>query len=96
MEANAEILDENDLLQSINDGTAAETGSRFFLALVKNISEVLGTYGAWITEYFVEAPHLSALDFWPGGDFVDHYEYDIVGTPCEAPLFIYALKLNRR
>jgi len=26
---------------------------------------------------------LRALAFWLGNDFVDHYEYDIVGTPCE-------------
>ena len=86
MEANNEILDENDLLQRISDGTAAETGSRFFRAVVKNLSEALGTYGAWITEYLVEARRLRALAFWLGGDFVDHYEYDIAGTPCEAPL----------
>jgi len=86
METNNEILDENDLLQRISDGTAAEIGSRFFRAVVKNLSEALGTYGAWVTEYLVEARRLRALAFWLGGDFVDHYEYDISGTPCEAPL----------
>ena len=86
METNTEILDENDLLQRISDGTAADIGSRFFRAVVKNLSEALGTYGAWITEYLVEARRLRALAFWLGGDFVDHYEYDIAGTPCEAPL----------
>ena len=86
METNNEILDENDLLQRISDGTAAEIGSRFFRAVVKNLSEALGTYGAWVTEYLVEARRLRALAFWLGGDFVDHYEYDIAGTPCEAPL----------
>jgi PAS domain S-box-containing protein len=86
METNNEILDENALLQRISDGTAAEIGSRFFRAVVKNLSEALGTYGAWITEYLVEARRLRSLAFWLGGDFVDHYEYDIAGTPCEAPL----------
>ena len=86
METNNEILDENDLLQRISNGTAAEIGSRFFRAVVKNLSEALGTYGAWVTEYLVEARRLRALAFWLGGDFVDHYEYDISGTPCEAPL----------
>ena len=73
-------------MQRISDGTAADIGSRFFRAVVKNLSEALGTYGAWITEYLVEARRLRALAFWLGGDFVDHYEYDIAGTPCEAPL----------
>jgi PAS domain S-box-containing protein len=86
MEADFEILDENDLLQRISDGTAAETGSRFFRAVVRNLSEALGTCGAWITEYFPEMRRLRALAFWLGGDFVDHYEYDIAGTPCEASL----------
>lgn len=84
MDAKNEILDENYLLQKISDGTAAETGSRFFRAVVKNLSQALGTYGAWITEYLPEANRLKALAFWLGGDFVDHYEYDIAGTPCEA------------
>jgi PAS domain S-box-containing protein len=84
MEANNEILDENGLLQRIMDGTAAETGSRFFRAIVKNLSQALGTYGAWITEYLPEVNRLRALAFWLGGDFINHYEYDITDTPCEA------------
>ena len=68
-------------IERFSDGTAAEIGSRFFRAVVKNLSEALGTYGAWVTEYFVEARRLRALAFWLGGDFVDHYEYDIAGTP---------------
>ena len=80
------ILDENELLRRISDGTAAETGSSFFRAVVKNLSHALGTHGAWITEYFPEAQQLRALAFWLADDFVDHYVYDIAGTPCEASL----------
>ena len=86
MVAGNEILDENALLRRISDGTAAETGSDFFRAVVKNLSQVLGTHGAWITEYLSEAQQLRALAFWLAGDFVDHYVYDIAGTPCEASL----------
>jgi PAS domain S-box-containing protein len=86
MESNKEILDENDLLQRISDGTSAETGSSFFQAVVKNLSQALGTYGAWITEYLPEAQRLRALAFWLDSEFVDHYEYDIAGTPCETSL----------
>ena len=84
MKASNEIPDENYLLQRISDGTAAETGSSFFCAVVKNLSQALGTYGAWITEYLPGAHRLKALAFWLGGDLVDHYEYDIAGTPCES------------
>ena len=73
-------------MQRISDGTAAETGSHFFHAVVKNLSQALGTCGAWITDYFRETRRLRALAFWLGGDFVDHYEYDIAGTPCKTSL----------
>ena len=86
MAASNEILDENDLLRRISDGTAAETGSGFFRAVVKNLSQALGTHGAWITEFFHEAQQLRALAFWLAGDFVEHYVYDTAGTPCEASL----------
>jgi len=86
MKAQNQIPDEKDLLQKIVDGTAAETGSGFFRAVVKSLSQTLGTYGAWITEHLPEARRLRALAFWLGGDYVEHYEYDITGTPCEASL----------
>ncbi len=86
MAASNEILDENALLRKISDGTVAETGSSFFRAVVKNLSQVLGTHGAWITEYLPEAQQLRALAFWLAGDFVEHYVYNIAGTPCEASL----------
>jgi PAS domain S-box-containing protein len=74
---------DDSLLQTIMDGTAAETGSRFFRALVKNLSQALGTHGAWVTEYHPEFHQLHALAFWLGSDYVEHYEYNIAGTPCE-------------
>ena len=44
-------LDENAALRTILEGTATETGQRFFSALVKNLSRALDTHGAWVTEY---------------------------------------------
>jgi PAS domain S-box-containing protein len=74
---------EDFLLRTISDGTASETGTLFFKALVKNLSEAMGTHGAWITEYLPELKRLRALAFWLGGKYVEQYEYDIQGTPCE-------------
>jgi hypothetical protein len=74
---------DDSLLQTIMDGTASETGSRFFRALVKNLSQALGTHGAWVTEYHATSRQLHALAFWLGNDYVEHYEYNITGTPCE-------------
>jgi PAS domain S-box-containing protein len=79
-------INEDLLLRSLVEGTASETGTRFFRALVKNISHALGTHGAWVAEYLPEAQRLRAMAFWLGNDYVDHYEYDIVGTPCETAI----------
>lgn len=79
-------LNDDSLLQRIVDGTASETGSGFFRALVRNLSQALGTHGAWVTEYLPEAKRLRAFAFWLGENFVDNYEYDIVDTPCESSL----------
>lgn len=81
-----EKFDDDLLLRSLVEGTASETGSRFFHAVVKNFCQALGTHGAWITEYLPKVQRLRSLAFWLGNDFVDHYEYDIIGTPCEAAL----------
>ncbi len=83
METAKEITNGDFLLRSISDGTSSETGSEFFRALVKNLSQALGTHGAWVTEYLPEVKRLRAHAFWLGGEYVEHYEYDIKGTPCE-------------
>ena len=70
-------------LQRILEGTASETGSAFFAALVRNLALVLDTAGAWVTEYLPAEQRLRALAFWMDDAYVPHYEYDIAGTPCE-------------
>jgi PAS domain S-box-containing protein len=76
-------LNEDAALRSILEGTARETGERFFAALVKNLAEALNTHGAWVTEYIQECRRLRALAFWMDGHWVRNYEVDITGTPCE-------------
>jgi PAS domain S-box-containing protein len=75
-------LDEDAALRTILEGTATETGERFFQALVQNLSKALGTHGAWVTEYFPETRRLKALAFWMGGEWIHGYETPIDGTPC--------------
>jgi len=74
---------EDEALKRIFEGTSAHTGREFFRQLVKNLALALDTDGAWVTEYLREKRRLRALAFWINRDFVDHYEYDITGTPCE-------------
>lgn len=70
-------------LHAILEGTATETGERFFAALVQSLARALNTHGAWVTEYFVETRRLRALAFWMDGHWVQDYEVDIAGSPCE-------------
>ena len=77
-------IDEDAVLRRILEGTATETGAGFFSALVRNLADALGTHGAWVTEYLPESRRLRARAFWMGGGWLDAYEHDIAGTPCEA------------
>jgi len=78
-----ENLDLDQALRLIVEGTAAETGSRFYFALVKALADTLSTSGAWVTEYLQESDRLRALAFRLDGEWISDYEYDIPGTPCE-------------
>ncbi len=71
-------------LRLVIEGTASETGTDFFRALVKNLAAVMGTAGAWVTEYLPDARRLRAPAFWLNGSFLDGYETPIDGTPCQA------------
>ena len=75
---------EDAVLRRILEGTATETGDRFFAALVENLATALNTHGAWVTEYLAESRRLRALAFWLGGTWVPGYETAVDGTPCQA------------
>src|SRR5215510_4073284 len=77
-----ENLDLDQALRLIMEGTAAETGTAFYSALVKALAAALNTSGAWVTEYLEEESRLRALAFFINGEWVSHYEYDLPGTPC--------------
>jgi PAS domain S-box-containing protein len=70
-------------VQLIFQGTASETGTGFFTALVENLARALGTRGAWVTELLPVERRLRALAFWLGGEWVQNYEQAIDGTPCQ-------------
>ena len=72
------------MLRLVVEGTAAETGTEFFRALVKNLATVMDTAGAWVTEYIPDSESLRAYAFWMNGKFVDNFEYSITNTACAA------------
>jgi len=75
-------VSEAEALRLVIEGTVSETGTEFFQALVRNLSQALGTAGAWVTEYLPEEQKLRALAMWLNGAPVEHYEYCLQGTPC--------------
>lgn len=77
-------LDEDAVVRAILEGTATETGERFFAALVEKLSLALDTHSAWVTEYIERSRQLRALAFWANGQLIMDFEIDITGTPCEA------------
>ena len=71
------------LLETILEGTAAQTGEQFFAALVFSLAKALQVDGAWVTEYLPELNHLRAFSFWLRDHYIPNYEYDISGSPCQ-------------
>jgi len=81
VEPNRPITEET-ALRLVVEGTASETGTDFFRALVKNLATVMGTAGAWVTEYLPATNRLRSYAFWFNGQFIEHFEYEIAGTAC--------------
>jgi len=76
-------IEENKAIRSILEGTSSEIGQEFFISLVQNLSNVLNTKAAWVTEYFEEEKRLKSKAFILGDQWLNDFEYSIYGTPCE-------------
>ncbi len=74
------------LLQTIVAGTTPATGDDFFSALVQQLAQALGTRYAFIAEFADVKTRVRTLKFWAGDRFLDNFEYELSGTPCEAVL----------
>lgn len=81
-----ELPSDVDALRLVVEGTVAETGAEFFRALVRNLAAVMGTAGAWVTEYLPEKNRLRSRAFWLNGSFVENHEQDVPNTPCAVVL----------
>jgi len=76
-------IEEDKAVRAIVEGTSADIGEKFFISLVENLSKVLNTYGAWVTEYDQNEGRLHALAFILGNRWFNNFQYAITGTPCE-------------
>jgi len=81
--ARFDALDDVALWRSVAEGTAGETGEGFFARLTQSLSRAMETFGAWVTEWRPEERRLHSYSMFLGGSFIDGFNYDIDGTPCE-------------
>jgi PAS domain S-box-containing protein len=75
-------LDENAALRRVVEGTASDTGERFFRSLVDNLRSALGTMGAWVATLDEERGELRAIALRMRDRWLDGFVYSIHGTPC--------------
>jgi PAS domain S-box-containing protein len=71
------------LIRYLLEGTSSQTGQEFLQALVRSAALAMDVAGVWVTEYLPERKVLRSLAFWLNGSFIQDYEYNIEGTPCE-------------
>jgi len=84
--AGPERLDENEVLRRVVEGTASETGERFFRSLVENLKSALGTMGAWVATLDDDRKALCAVSMRMHDQWLDGLSYEVEGTPCETAL----------
>lgn len=71
-------------LQLIIEETSQAIGKEFFGVLVKSLAKVLGFQYALVGEIVKPgADRINTLAVWAGDEFVDNFEYELKGTPCE-------------
>jgi PAS domain S-box-containing protein len=71
------------LIRHLLEGTSSETGQAFFRALVRSAAIAMDVAGVWVTEYLPKRRVLHSVAFWMNGQYIEDYEYNIEGTPCE-------------
>jgi PAS domain S-box-containing protein len=72
------------IVEAIADGTASQSGERFFRALVMHFAQALHVDCAFITECTDRPPtRARTLAYWRCGAFDADFEYELAGTPCE-------------
>ena len=74
------------LLRLIAEGTASVTGDEFFRTLVRYLASALQVRCAFVAEFAGVKTRVRTLAFWSGDCLLDNFEFDLVGTPCEAVL----------
>jgi formate hydrogenlyase transcriptional activator len=77
---------EVDAFKAIVEGTARSTGQDFFRSLVRNLSLATGVNYAFVGEFVDRNSRVRTVAYWRNGEFVDHREWPLQGSACEAVL----------
>ncbi len=76
----------DEILRTIAEGTASVTGDDFFRSLVRNLASSLQVRYAFVSEFTDVNTRIRTLAFWTSEGFLDNFEYELAGTPCEQVL----------
>jgi PAS domain S-box-containing protein len=82
-----DLREQSQLLRTIAEGTASETGDEFFASLVTHLTSMLHVQYAVISEV-LEVPFrkIRTLAVSAGGALADNFEYELAQTPCATAL----------
>ena len=75
--------EEIDALRAIVEGTAEQTGDKFFQALVQHMARAMDASHAFIAEFSDVKTRVRTLAYWADGQIAPNIEFDLAGTPCE-------------
>jgi formate hydrogenlyase transcriptional activator len=75
--------DEIAALRAIVEGTAKETGDKFFQALAEHLAHALKVSYAFVAEFAGSKTRVRTLAFWTKDRIADNIEFDLEGTPCQ-------------
>jgi PAS domain S-box-containing protein len=82
-----DLREQSNLLRTIIEGTAAETGDEFFASLVTHLTATLHVQYAVIGEVCEgRLKKIRTLAVATGGTLVDNFEYELAHTPCATTL----------
>jgi PAS domain S-box-containing protein len=79
-------VEEIDALRAIVQGTAQQTGEKFFQSLVEHLARAIGVSRTFVSEFQPCGKRVKTLAYWAVDRIVPNVEFDLAGTPCEEVL----------
>jgi len=74
---------QEELFQTVADGTSAVTGTAFLRSLVRNLATALKAQYAFVSERVLDTGQVNVIEMWLGDHFGEQMPLDISGAPCE-------------